>query len=80
MESGRAAAAAAAAGWPRQLVGDTARPLTRGGLPLAPSPPAQTLRLSRELPVVVEYPIPNMGAVKFYLAPKIEDEDMEDGA
>lgn len=33
------------------------------------------LRMSKELPVVVEYRIQDMGFVKFYLAPKIEDEE-----
>lgn len=29
--------------------------------------------------MVVEYKIPEIGHVRYYLAPKIEDEDMEDG-
>jgi hypothetical protein len=37
----------------------------------------QVLRLSKELPVVVEYKIEGIGYVRYYLAPKIEDEDME---
>lgn len=36
-----------------------------------------TLSLSSELPVVVEYKIAEMGHIRFYLAPKIE-EDEED--
>eukprot|EP01025_Chloroclados_australasicus_P062279 TRINITY_DN81783_c0_g1_i1.p1 TRINITY_DN81783_c0_g1~~TRINITY_DN81783_c0_g1_i1.p1 ORF type:complete len:281 (-),score=33.22 TRINITY_DN81783_c0_g1_i1:73-915(-) len=35
------------------------------------------LSLSKDLPVVVEYQIADMGHIKFYLAPKIDDE-MED--
>jgi proliferating cell nuclear antigen len=35
------------------------------------------LSLSKDLPVVVEYTIADMGHIKFYLAPKIDDE-MED--
>ncbi|EYU18920.1 hypothetical protein ABFS83_04G188600 [Erythranthe nasuta] len=34
-----------------------------------------TLSLSSELPVVVEYKIAEMGYIRFYLAPKIEDDD-----
>lgn len=36
-----------------------------------------TISLSSELPVVVEYKIAEMGYIRFYLAPKIE-EDEED--
>ncbi|GFS39229.1 proliferating cellular nuclear antigen 1 [Actinidia rufa] len=36
-----------------------------------------TISLSSELPVVVEYKIAEMGYVRFYLAPKIEDDDEE---
>lgn len=36
-----------------------------------------TISLSSELPVVVEYKIADMGYIRFYLAPKIE-EDEED--
>lgn len=36
-----------------------------------------TLSLSSELPVVVEYKIAEMGYIRYYLAPKIE-EDGED--
>ena len=32
------------------------------------------LKLSKELPVVVEYHIPEVGRLAFYLAPKIEEE------
>jgi len=36
-----------------------------------------TLSMSKELPVAVEYKIADMGHIRFYLAPKIEeDEDM----
>jgi proliferating cell nuclear antigen len=31
--------------------------------------------MSPEVPMVVEYPIDDMGHVKFYLAPKIDDDD-----
>jgi proliferating cell nuclear antigen len=34
-----------------------------------------TISLSSELPVVVEYKIAEMGYVRFYLAPKIEDDE-----
>ena len=34
------------------------------------------LKLSKELPVVVEYHIPETGRLAFYLAPKIEEEEM----
>ncbi|KAL1332630.1 hypothetical protein HN51_061409 [Arachis hypogaea] len=36
-----------------------------------------TISLSSELPVVVEYKIAEMGYVRFYLAPKIEEEEEE---
>lgn len=36
-----------------------------------------TLGLSPSLPIVVEYKIADMGHVRYYLAPKIEDEDGE---
>lgn len=36
-----------------------------------------TLSMSKELPVVVEYRIEEMGYVRYYLAPKIEDEPEE---
>lgn len=34
-----------------------------------------TISLSSELPVVVEYKIADMGYIRYYLAPKIEEED-----
>lgn len=34
-----------------------------------------TISLSSELPVVVEYKIAEMGYIRYYLAPKIEEED-----
>ncbi|CAM6084421.1 unnamed protein product [Calypogeia fissa] len=34
-----------------------------------------TLSMSKELPVVVEYKIAEIGYIRFYLAPKIEEED-----
>lgn len=36
------------------------------------------LQLSKELPVVVQYLIEDMGYVRFYLAPKIEEEDADE--
>ena len=39
--------------------------------------PQVTLSMSKELPVVVEYRIADMGYVRYYLAPKIEDEAEE---
>lgn len=33
------------------------------------------LSLTKDLPIVVEYQVGELGSVKFYLAPKIEDED-----
>lgn len=39
-----------------------------------------TLSMSKELPVAVEYKIAEMGHVRFYLAPKIEEDDAEMGA
>lgn len=39
--------------------------------------PTVVIKLSKELPVVVEYTIEGIGWVRYYLAPKIEDEDME---
>ncbi|KAL4422881.1 hypothetical protein ABPG75_009078 [Micractinium tetrahymenae] len=39
--------------------------------------PAVTIKLSKELPVVVEYKVADFGFVRYYLAPKIEDEEME---
>lgn len=34
-----------------------------------------TLSMSKELPVVVEYKILDVGYIRYYLAPKIEDDD-----
>uniref|UniRef100_A0A061R8G7 DNA sliding clamp PCNA n=1 Tax=Tetraselmis sp. GSL018 TaxID=582737 RepID=A0A061R8G7_9CHLO len=42
-----------------------------------PLSPTVTLSMSKELPITVEYRIQDMGFVKFYLAPKIEDEEGE---
>lgn len=36
-----------------------------------------TLSMTRELPVMVEYAMTDMGYLRYYLAPKIEDEEME---
>jgi len=36
-----------------------------------------TLSMSKDLPVVVEYRIAEMGYVRYYLAPKIDDEETE---
>ncbi|GHP04646.1 hypothetical protein PPROV_000340000 [Pycnococcus provasolii] len=36
-----------------------------------------TLSMSKELPIVVEYKIADMGHVRYYLAPKIDSEDDE---
>ena len=36
--------------------------------------PTVTLSMSPEVPMVVEYPIDNMGHIKYYLAPKIEED------
>ena len=38
------------------------------------------LSMSKELPIMVEYKISDMGHVRFYLAPKIDDDEMEDEA
>jgi proliferating cell nuclear antigen len=46
------------------------------GAAVTPAPP-QALKLSKELPVVVEYRVADFGYVRYYLAPKIEDEEME---
>jgi proliferating cell nuclear antigen len=41
--------------------------------------PTVTLSLSKDLPIVVEYKIEKLGHLRFYLAPKIEeDEGMEE--
>ncbi|PKI46635.1 hypothetical protein CRG98_032977, partial [Punica granatum] len=39
-----------------------------------------TLSLSSDLPVVVEYKIAEMGYIRFYLAPKIDEEELENMA
>lgn len=36
--------------------------------------PTVTLSLSPDVPIVVEYPIENMGYIRYYLAPKIDEE------
>jgi proliferating cell nuclear antigen len=42
----------------------------------APLSPTVTLSLSKDVPLVVEFKIENYGYVRYYLAPKIdEDED-----
>ncbi|KAM7270049.1 hypothetical protein ACFE04_029263 [Oxalis oulophora] len=38
-----------------------------------------TISLSSELPVVVEYKIAEIGYLRFYLAPKVEEEDEQNG-
>lgn len=38
---------------------------------------AVTLSMSKDVPLVVEYKIGEMGYIRYYLAPKIEDEDEE---
>ena len=40
----------------------------------APLAPMVQLQMSKELPVVVQYLIADMGYVRYYLAPKIEEE------
>lgn len=42
-----------------------------------PLSPTVTIKLSKELPVVVEYKVADFGYVRYYLAPKIEDEEMD---
>jgi len=37
--------------------------------------PSVTLSMSQEVPLVVEYKIGDIGHIRYYLAPKIEDED-----
>lgn len=44
-----------------------------------PLSPTVVLSLSKDLPIVVEYAIADMGHVRFYLAPKIDDEMEEAG-
>lgn len=39
-----------------------------------------TISLSSELPVVVEYKVAEMGYIRFYLAPKLEEDDVENQA
>jgi hypothetical protein len=36
-----------------------------------------TISLSSDLPVVVEYKVAEMGYIRFYLAPKLEEDDIE---
>jgi proliferating cell nuclear antigen len=36
--------------------------------------PSVVISMSPEVPIVVEYPIEQMGHIKYYLAPKIDDE------
>ena len=43
-----------------------------------PLAPMVQLQMSKELPVVVQYLIADMGYVRYYLAPKIEDEENAD--
>jgi len=43
----------------------------------APLSPNVNLYLSGESPLVVEYKMEGLGALKFYLAPKINDEETE---
>lgn len=38
-----------------------------------------SLSMTRELPIMVDYQISDIGYLRFYLAPKIEDDDMEGG-
>lgn len=42
-----------------------------------PISPQVTLSMSQDVPLVVEYKIADMGFMRFYLAPKIEDQDHE---
>jgi len=37
--------------------------------------PTVTLKLSNETPIVVEYKIAKLGSLKYFLAPKINDEE-----
>jgi proliferating cell nuclear antigen len=34
--------------------------------------------LTKDLPIVVEYTIADMGFIRYYLAPKIDDEEMDE--
>ena len=36
--------------------------------------PTVTLSLSPDIPIVVEYPVGDMGHIRYYLAPKIDEE------
>jgi|TARA_B110000977_G_C10893377_1_gene422320 proliferating cell nuclear antigen len=45
-----------------------------------PLAPTVQLQMSKELPVVVQYLIADMGYVRYYLAPKIEDEETAEAA
>lgn len=52
--------------------------MTLGPVVLAQATPLSesvTLSMSKELPILVEYRIGDMGHVRYYLAPKIEDEE-----
>lgn len=40
-----------------------------------PLAPQVKLSLTKDLPIVVEYQVGELGSVRFYLAPKIDDED-----
>ena len=40
-----------------------------------PLAPQVTLKMSRELPIVVEYAMEQVGYIRYFLAPKIEDEE-----
>lgn len=36
--------------------------------------PTVTLSMSPDIPIVVEYPVDTMGHIRYYLAPKIDEE------
>lgn len=40
-----------------------------------PLSPTVCLQLSKQLPIVVDYSIESMGHLKFFLAPKMEDDE-----
>lgn len=40
--------------------------------------PSVTLSMSNDVPLVVEYSVADMGHIKYFLAPKIEDEEEDD--
>ena len=42
-----------------------------------PLSPSVTLSMSKELPVVVEYQIAEIGHIRYYLAPKIDEDNGE---